>query len=195
MVADFVLADLGWLASPDQCVAFLVLFAYPNNHHRSEWAWVLFKAGKAHNGYYTNEDILTQITKAIDILNKYYSKYTHVFAFDNATTHMKCRSDALSARHMVVNPPNAKKPDWLCTVKDKDSTEQRVWMNNRRFYNGESQCFYFPDDHQEHPGCFKGIREIVQDQYEKHTPGIPNPTQSQGKQLNGKCKNFQCTPC
>jgi len=45
MVVDFVLADYGWLHSPDG----------------SQQAWVLFKAGKAWEGYFMNNDILSKL--------------------------------------------------------------------------------------------------------------------------------------
>ena len=52
MVADFVSADYGWLRAPDG----------------SQQARVLFKVGKAWEGYFTNEDILRQAMKVMDIL-------------------------------------------------------------------------------------------------------------------------------
>jgi hypothetical protein len=52
MVADFVSADYGWLCSPDG----------------SESAQVLFKAGKSHDGDFTNEDIIAQTQTAMDIV-------------------------------------------------------------------------------------------------------------------------------
>ncbi|CDO71461.1 hypothetical protein BN946_scf184909.g55 [Trametes cinnabarina] len=84
MVADFVSADYGWLASPDQ----------------TETARVLFRAGKNRDGYFDNDDIIAQITQATLILDKYYPDEDHVFVFDNATTHLKRPPDALSARRM-----------------------------------------------------------------------------------------------
>jgi hypothetical protein len=56
MVANFISADYGWLRSPDG----------------KEEARVLFKAGKNREGYFTNEDILDQANKAMDILDKHY---------------------------------------------------------------------------------------------------------------------------
>jgi len=52
MVADFVSADYGWLKLPDG----------------KEQAHVLFKAGKACQGYFTNDDILNHASTAMDIL-------------------------------------------------------------------------------------------------------------------------------
>ena len=84
MVADLVSADYGWLHSPDG----------------KEAARVLFKAGKNWEGYFTNDDILNQANKAMDILEKNFQNEDHVLVFDNATTHQKRPDSALSARHM-----------------------------------------------------------------------------------------------
>jgi hypothetical protein len=62
MVADFMSPDYGWLKSPDG---------------KSE-ARVLFKAGKARQGYFTSEDILKQASMAMDILEEHYSDEDHV---------------------------------------------------------------------------------------------------------------------
>lgn len=73
MVADFISADYGFLRSPDG----------------TEEARVLFPARAHREGYFTNEEILKQAAKAMDILKKYYPDKDHVFIFDNATTHLK----------------------------------------------------------------------------------------------------------
>jgi hypothetical protein len=89
MVADFVSADYGWLRSPNG----------------KEEARVLFKAGKAQQGYFTNEDILSQANAAMDILEKYFPEDKHVLLFDNATTPQKQADDALSASKMPKFTP------------------------------------------------------------------------------------------
>jgi hypothetical protein len=66
MVADFVSADYGWSKSPDG----------------QQHAHVLFKAGKAHEGYFTNEDILNHTSAAMDILKTHYPDESHVLIFD-----------------------------------------------------------------------------------------------------------------
>ena len=50
---------------------------------------MLFKVGKARDGYFTNEDILQQAGTAMDILTQHFPSDDHVFVFDNATTHLK----------------------------------------------------------------------------------------------------------
>ena len=84
MVADMVSADYGWLCSCDG----------------KEEVRVFFKAGKNQEGYFTNEDILEQANKAMDILEKNYPNESHVLVFDNATMHTKCADGAHSARNM-----------------------------------------------------------------------------------------------
>jgi hypothetical protein len=81
MVVDFISPDYGWLCSPD----------------RKSKSRVLFKAGKARQGYFTNEDILKQAGDAMNILKQHYFDESHVLVFDNATTHLKRADDALSA--------------------------------------------------------------------------------------------------
>jgi hypothetical protein len=73
MVADFILADYEWLRSA--C--------------GNEAARTLFKAGKARDGHFTNDDILNHAKIAMDILEKYFPNERHIFIFDNATTHLK----------------------------------------------------------------------------------------------------------
>jgi 5,10-methylene-tetrahydrofolate dehydrogenase/methenyl tetrahydrofolate cyclohydrolase len=62
MVANFVSADYGWLTSTDN----------------SSLTQILFKAGKQHEGYLTNSDILAHASGAIDILDKDYVNKDHV---------------------------------------------------------------------------------------------------------------------
>ena len=69
MVVGLVSADYRWLWSPDG----------------EEEAWVLFKAGKICEGYFTAENILNQAAKAIDILEKHSLDEDHVLVYNNAT--------------------------------------------------------------------------------------------------------------
>ena len=91
MVADFVSADFGWFTSPDG----------------NKSACCLFRPGANQDGYFTNEEIIEQVDKAINILHEYYpgSDFDHVFIYDNAMTHLKRAEDALSARKMPKNTP------------------------------------------------------------------------------------------
>jgi hypothetical protein len=88
MVADFVSANYGWLCSPDS----------------SKSACVLFKAGKNHDGYFSNANIIDHTTQAMDLVTKYYPNDNHVFVLDNAPLHMKQADMALLACNMPLNP-------------------------------------------------------------------------------------------
>ena len=88
MIADFVSANYGWLRSPDG----------------QESAEVVFQAGKAHEGYFTNDDIVAQVEHAIEILMKYYPNEDHVFVYDCASTHLKRSEEAFSASNMPKYP-------------------------------------------------------------------------------------------
>ena len=66
---------------------------------------MLFNAGKAQQGYFTNEDILKQASMAIDILEEYYPDEDHIIVFDNATIHLKRADNTLSACKMPKNSP------------------------------------------------------------------------------------------
>ena len=65
----------------------------------------MFKAGKNRDGYFTNDEILAQANRAMDILNNDYPDDEHVFFYDNAKTHTVCQPDTLSARYMTVKSP------------------------------------------------------------------------------------------
>ena len=62
---------------------------FNDDHRLSESVHVIFKAGKAHKGYFTLEDILKQASCVMDILLEDYSDDEHWFVYDNATTHLK----------------------------------------------------------------------------------------------------------
>ncbi|KAF5369637.1 hypothetical protein D9615_010264 [Tricholomella constricta] len=149
MVADFVSADYGWLASPD----------------KTERARILFKAGKNREGYFTNDDTLKHATTAMDILTKYYPNEEHILVFDNATTtHTKRSDSSLSARHMPKGT-KAVGEFWGATVPVLDSdgkqvylrdetgkltrkpATQKIRMDDATFPDGTPQSLYFPDDH------------------------------------------------
>ncbi|RPD65154.1 hypothetical protein L227DRAFT_583210 [Lentinus tigrinus ALCF2SS1-6] len=178
MVADFVSADYGWLASPDG----------------TETAQVLFRAGKNREGYFTNEDILAQMRKAMAIVKKYYSNDDHVFVFDNATTHTKCPDGALSARAMPKGLARKEAGFWGPEVTATDANGKpkyksdgtlqkiRVQMGNGRLPDGSPQSLYFPEGH-EHAGQFKGMAVILRER------GLVKESQ-----LKAECPKFQCTP-
>ena len=118
MISDFILADYGWLHSPD----------------RKETARVLFQPGINREGYFTNEDVLQQVDNAMDILQKYYPNNDHIFIFDNATIHTKRPPGSLSAQHMpkkLPKPdPNNPEANWLMEVDVSDERGHPVYGPN-----------------------------------------------------------------
>jgi hypothetical protein len=65
-------------------------------------ARIIFKAGKNRDGYFTADDLLRQVDKAIDIFQGLTNCYSQgLFLFDNAPSHQKRALDAISARNMV----------------------------------------------------------------------------------------------
>ena len=152
MVADFVSADYEWLQSPNG----------------DESARVLFKAGKGCDGYFTNDEVVAQVGRAMDILVKYYPNKDHIFVFDNAKTHLKHANDALSARKMPKFPSES----WGIMVIAKDANgkpvrdgngnvvKEKIRMADARLPNGVPQPLYFPEGH-EHAGWFKGMAQIL----------------------------------
>lgn len=169
MVCDFVSADYGWLRSKDG----------------KDSARVLFKAGKARDGWFTNEDILAQAKKALAILRRDNPDEDHVLVYDNATTHTKRAEDALSARKMPKG--TSKTGNWLLEtmVVDEDGEVQTVKakMRSGYFRDGTPQSFYFPDDHPTHSGIFKGMEVILTER------GYIDV-----KKLRYECKGFKCKP-
>ena len=175
MVADFISANYGWLRSPDG----------------KEEARVLFKAGKARQGYFSNEDILMQATTAMDILEKHYPDEKHVLLFNNATTHQKQADDALSVRKMPKFTPKPGK-NWGVDTNvivvdgkpvygaDGKLLKQKVQMSNGNFADGSPQEFYFLTGH-ERVGTFKGMAVILE---ERGFANAPN--------LRAQCKDFKC---
>ncbi|KAJ6485990.1 hypothetical protein C8R45DRAFT_789220, partial [Mycena sanguinolenta] len=132
MVSDFLTLEWGRLTDGDQLKARL-----------------FFRAGKNRDGYFTSEELLVQVDKAIDIFEaRTNGRATGLFLFDNAPSHRKRAANALSARYMVKNP----------------KVETGTRMRNGTMPNGETQSFYFDDDHPTMPGWFKGMENIIREQ-------------------------------
>lgn len=171
MVANFVSADYGFLQSPDG----------------TETAQVLFKAGKARDGYFSSNEILKHVICAMKILEEHFPTEDHMFVFDNATTHMKHTNDALSARHMPKNPSSTWGVDVLMTDtsgniifgQDGKPRRSKIQMAPGQLPNGELQPLYFPTGHPR-ADWFKGMEQILRDRgYET-------------KGLKAECKAFKC---
>ncbi|KAJ3739722.1 hypothetical protein DFH05DRAFT_1406735 [Lentinula detonsa] len=155
MISDFLTSEWGLLKSRDG----------------TREARVVFKAGKNRDGYFDNSDILRQVDLAIDLFEDQAGPYVQgLFLFDNAPSHQKRHPDARSARHMPKNP----KLNW---VHHKEGLRMRPGV----LPNGGIQSFYFPDDHPEYPGWFKGMQQIL-----KERGLYPE------KGLNAQCEGFKC---
>lgn len=180
MVADFVSADYGWLRSPDG----------------KESARVVIRPGVQRDGYFTNSDVLAQVTMAMDIVQKHYPHDDHVFVFDNAPTHLKRSNTALSARKMPLNTSKPNK-NWLVETPALDEfgkqlygpngkkLMEKVQMDPGTFADGSPQSFYFPEGH-EFAGCFKGMKVILEER------GFGDQIRDQ--QLKRECTKFHCPP-
>ncbi|KAF9455309.1 hypothetical protein BDZ94DRAFT_1205895, partial [Collybia nuda] len=135
MVSDFLTTEWGRLT------------------HDNEEARIIFKPGKNRDGYFTADDLIQQVDKAIDIFEgRTNGLATGLFLFDNAPSHQKRADDALSARKMTKNP-----------AKDWTHRKGGAHMRNGQLLNGETQEFYFGEDHPSMPGWFKGMEQIIKE--------------------------------
>jgi len=156
MVSDFCSPDLGWLRSKDG----------------KEEARVVFKAGKGRDGYFTNEDLLAQTEKAIELFeDNFPGNAIAAFAYDNATTHQKHAEDALSA-HKAPKFPK---------IWPEKNGQQGCKMRDGCFSNKQPQSLYFPEDHPQHPGLFKGMAIILQERGFHNVANLP-----------AQCAKFKC---
>jgi hypothetical protein len=173
MIVDFVSATIGWLASPDG----------------TERARVHIRPGKARDGYFSSEEVMNQLNTAMDILERFYPQYKHVFIFDNARTHTKRAECALSARSMPKKPHPTFGAN--CVVRDdhgkpivdpqgRPLTERRR-MEDATFQDGARQPLYFPQNHTRYPGFFKGMTAILRER------GFEDP-----EKIRAACPGFKC---
>jgi hypothetical protein len=85
----------------------------------------------------------------------------------------KASIEEVSARRMPKNPKNG----W---THHKDGPRMRP----TELANGQIQEFYFPDDHFQYPGFFKGMEEIIRER------GLWPATGT----LPAQCEGFKCEP-
>lgn len=180
MVADFIGAEFGFLQSKD------------GKHS----ARVIFRSGKNRDGYFTNADILDQLTIAMDICETDYPEYEITFVLDNATTHLKRADDALSARHMTKNITLPGNPVFrvLTNVIGADGKpvhgpdgkilKTKIHMADAKFADGTPQALYYPDNPAHpHSGLFKGMVTILEER------GFTDVAR-----LRAECPKFKCPP-
>jgi hypothetical protein len=105
------------------------------------------------------------------ILDKDYANEDHVLVFNNETSHLKCKEDALLASKMPKFMPKLGnnwglevfKLDEDCNIvhgTDGMVLKMQVRMTNAKFADGTPQCLYWPDGH-ECTGIFKGMAAIL----------------------------------
>jgi hypothetical protein len=62
----------------------------------------VFKPGKNHDGYFDSKMLIAQVNRTIDIFEDKTNDHSQgLFMFDNAPSHLKRASDAISATKMV----------------------------------------------------------------------------------------------
>ena len=177
MVADFVSADYGWLRSPSRL--------------GEEDARVLLKIGKSWEGYFTNEDVLKQTQRAMDILQMHHPNEDHILVFDNAPSHLKRPDEALSARNMPKFTPKEFTNWGPETTKIGEDGKPvygpngkvlrtKIQMADATFANGTPQKLYFPPGHPR-ASIFKGMSVLLKER------GLLKESD-----LKAQCKDFKC---
>ncbi|KAF7319999.1 hypothetical protein MKEN_00783800 [Mycena kentingensis (nom. inval.)] len=181
MVADFFSADFGWLRD-------LVT---------GTSARACIRPGKNRDGYFTAEEVCAQANAAMDIVQRQWPDFDHVFIYDNATTHKKRPDGALGARAMPKFPSGSRgkgDANFLVEVNRRDPDgklmydtttrsllKEKIPMTGACFADGTPQDLYFPADHPAHPGKFKGMKIVLE---ERGFAGL--------EKLPTECKNFKC---
>jgi hypothetical protein len=87
MVSDFALLDLGWLKSCNGYGSFNSVILHANTlPYRSQEVHIYFKAGKNREGWFNTDDLLKQVTMAIDLFEDNFLEGSAIgtFGFDNA---------------------------------------------------------------------------------------------------------------
>lgn len=111
------------------------------------------------------------------LVQEQFPQYTHVFVYDNAPSHTKRPAGSISARKMTKFPvQNFKFPS-----VDSRGHKVEVRMEDGRLPDGTPQSFYFPDDHLEFPGWFKGMAQILRERGLGHIA-----------EKRAECPGFKC---
>ena len=122
---------------------------------KSRNARVMFRAGKNRGGWFSSEDLLLQVDDAISVFEGRAPFSTGLFLFDNAPSHQKHASDALSACKLPKGPHAT----W-------QQHKGGLRMQNTTFKLGDqtvTQELNFLDNHAIMPEWFKGIEIIIQE--------------------------------
>lgn len=129
-------------------------------------ARVVFRAGKQREGYFSTQDVVKQLSRAIAIVKKMYPNEDHVFVFDNATIHTKQPENAAIVSKMTLGPSDKVKNDGIGPSGEKI----KVNMAPTTLPNGSLQEFYHPENHSQKSlqGQFKGLKKLLE---ERGVPG------------------------
>lgn len=131
---------------------------------RADNARIVLFPGKNRDGYLTGEKVRNQLTKAIEIVKAKYPHAEHVFVYDNATTHTKRREDLAVISKMTLAPSkNFGEVVEERTGEDGKILKIRTRYADAHFADGSLQSLYFSDDHETHPGQFKGIVQLLRE--------------------------------
>jgi len=102
MVLEFLTSEWGHLCNGNKCVDFPFLSLYLIWLLHCREAHIIFKPGKNRDGYFSLKELIAQVKCAIDIFEaKTNGLAQGLFIFDNAPEHMKCASDAITAKGMA----------------------------------------------------------------------------------------------
>ncbi|KEP45062.1 DDE family endonuclease [Rhizoctonia solani 123E] len=145
MVADFISADYGWLRLGEGAI--------PND------ARVVFRAGKARDGWFGTADVTRQLSRAMAIVKKRYPNEDHVFVFDNATIHSKLPETTPNVNKMTLGPSEKVGGDGIGPSGQKIKVKYAPAI----LPDGTIQQLYHPLDHpiEELRGTFKGMAQIL----------------------------------
>ena len=125
-------------------------------------ARVFFWAGKNHEGYFDNKDLLQQTNRAINILKSKTKGFaTGLWLFDNAPSHQKQLTNGLSTLKMRKNPhkswTHVKNGPTMC------STTFTAFHTPSIHPKTIHQIVYYQDDHLTMPNWFKGMVVILKE--------------------------------
>ena len=125
---------------------------------------IVFKPGKNRDGYFDAKEILAQVDRAIDIFERRTNGLAQgLFMFDNAPSHMKRATDAISATKMVKSASYYTSLYVFVFLSMSPKDPKRLWAHHpngpcmRDGINpltGGPQSFYFP--RQPYPPIIRG---------------------------------------
>jgi hypothetical protein len=140
----------------------------------------VFKPGKNHDGYFDSKELIRQVNRTIEIFEaKANGLAQGLLLFDNAPSHLKRAPDAISARKMVKSEFYYY---YVVLSYQCPQDPKRLWTHDPKGprmcdglnpLTGGPQSFYFPDDHPNYPGWFKGMEHIIRERGLWPEGGLP----------------------